>query len=98
MLLSVTMREDFRCEEGRRQFGTLAGCLALSLLALAAVFPAKAQAPGDAAVTILERMNLGESMVKPGGLYFGRHRRRSTRMSKVHGHQPIHFRGDLLRR
>jgi outer membrane protein TolC len=49
MLLSVTMREDFRREEGRRQFGTLAGCLALSLLALAAVFPAKAQAPGDAA-------------------------------------------------
>ncbi|HZL53270.1 MAG TPA: TolC family protein [Terracidiphilus sp.] len=49
MLLSVTMRGDFRREEGRRQFGTLAGCLALWLLAAAAVLSAHGQTPGDAA-------------------------------------------------
>lgn len=49
MLLSVTMRGDFRREEGRRQFGTPARRLVLSLLAAAAVLSSQGQTPGDAA-------------------------------------------------
>jgi outer membrane protein TolC len=49
MLLSVTIRGDFRREEGRRQVGTPARRLALSLLAAAAVLSSQGQTPGDAA-------------------------------------------------
>ena len=49
MLLSVTMQGDFRREEGRRQFGTLARRLVLSLLVAAAVLSSQGQTPGDAA-------------------------------------------------
>src|ERR1017187_2542754 len=49
MLLSVTMQGDFRREEGRRQFGTLARRLVLSLLVAVAVLSSQGQTPGDAA-------------------------------------------------
>ena len=49
MLLSVTIQDDFRREKKRRCLGSLAGGLALSLLAAGAILSAHAQAPGDAA-------------------------------------------------